>query len=329
MSDTGSTGPEDVASDDLDSNPLTAGRLEKHLARLDAGSYPYRYERTSLAAEIHERYGSLEPASSSGDGVSVAGRVMLLRSFGKLIFATVRDGSGTIQLFVDEAVLGEERFAGFGEIELGDWVGAQGEVITTKRGELSVQVEGFVVLQPSLRPLPDKFHGLTDVEMRSRRRYLDLMVNESARNVAMARAAIVSELRKQFEARGYVEVETPVLLTQATGALARPFATTHNALDLGMYLRIATELYLKRLVVGGIERVFEIGRIFRNEGIDSTHNPEFTMLESYEAFADTTQTSWPWSKRSSQLRPSRRRVPPRSNIKGSRWTSPRPIAAPG
>jgi lysyl-tRNA synthetase class 2 len=159
-------------------------------------------------------------------------------------------------------------------------------VITTKKGEVSVRIDQFELLARALRPLPDKWHGLQDVEMRSRRRYIDLMVNESSRNIAVMRAKIISELRRQFEARGYIEVETPVLLGQATGALARPFATHHNALELDMYLRIATELYLKRLVVGGLERVFEIGRIFRNEGIDSTHNPEFTMLESYEAFAD-------------------------------------------
>ncbi len=169
---------------------------------------------------------------------------------------------------------------------MGDWVGASGAVMTTKKGELSVRVTDFELLQKSLRPLPDKWHGLQDVELRSRRRYIDLMVNEDARRVALVRAGVVSELRRQFEQRGYVEVETPVLLSQATGALARPFQTEHNALGMDMYLRIATELFLKRLVVGGLERVFEIGRIFRNEGVDSTHNPEFTMLESYEAFAD-------------------------------------------
>ena len=174
----------------------------------------------------------------------------------------------------------------FSNLDLGDWIGVTGVVMTTKRGELSVKVDHLELLQKSLRPLPDKYHGLHDVELRSRRRYLDLMVNEEARMVATTRASIVSELRSQFEQRGYVEVETPVLLHQATGATARPFATEHNALDIEMYLRIATELYLKRLVVGGMEKVFEIGRIFRNEGVDSTHNPEFTMLESYEAFAD-------------------------------------------
>ncbi|HEX5696286.1 MAG TPA: lysine--tRNA ligase, partial [Acidimicrobiia bacterium] len=181
---------------------------------------------------------------------------------------------------------GDERFEEFAKVDLGDWLGATGLVMTTRKGELSVRVEEFSVLQKSLRPLPEKWHGLQDVELRSRRRYLDLMVNDEARDVAMKRAAIVSELRRQFESRGFVEVDTPVLLRQATGATARPFATHHHALDMEMYLRIATELYLKRLVVGGFEKVFEIGRIFRNEGIDSTHNPEFTMLEAYQALAD-------------------------------------------
>jgi lysyl-tRNA synthetase class 2 len=171
-------------------------------------------------------------------------------------------------------------------MDLGDWIGASGVVMTTKRGELSVKVDELDLLQKALRPLPDKWHGLADIEQRSRRRYVDLMVNEGARAVAMTRAKIVSELRVQFEKRGFVEVETPVLLHQATGAIARPFITRHNALDIEMYMRIATELYLKRLVIGGMENVFEIGRIFRNEGVDSTHNPEFTMLEAYQAFAD-------------------------------------------
>jgi lysyl-tRNA synthetase class 2 len=211
---------------------------------------------------------------------------MLYRSFGKLQFGTLLDETGTIQLFVDRATIGEDAADRFARLDLGDWVGASGVVMTTRKGELSVRVDDFTVLQKSLRPLPDKWHGLHDVELRSRRRYLDLMVNEETRRVARARAAIVSELRRQFESRGFVEVETPVLLSQATGATARPFATRHHALDMEMFLRIATELFLKRLVVGGMEKVFEIGRIFRNEGIDSTHNPEFTMLEAYQALAD-------------------------------------------
>lgn len=239
-----------------------------------------------MAADLHETYGGLAAASQTEDRVSVAGRLMLHRSFGKLQFGTLNDSSGAIQLFVDQKMAGEDLADRFGELDLGDWIGVEGVVMTTKRGELSVNVDELTLLQKSLRPLPDKFHGLHDVELRSRRRYLDLMVNDEARAVAFARARIVSELRSQFERRGFVEVETPVLLPTATGALAKPFTTHHNALDLDLQLRIATELYLKRLVVGGMERVFEIGRIFRNEGVDSTHSPEFTMLEAYQAFAD-------------------------------------------
>ncbi len=278
----------DAGRDDapLGEDPLTAPRLDKHLARLDAGGYPYRFDRSALAADLHDRYADLGAEAATGEEVAVAGRVMLLRSFGRLTFATVQDVSGRIQLFVDRGSLGDAGYEEFAAVDLGDWIGARGEVVTTKKGELSVRVSSFELLQKSLRPLPDKWHGLQDVELRSRRRYLDLMVNEVSRTVALTRTRIVAELRRQFADRGYVEVETPVLLTEATGALARPFVTHHHALDLAMQLRIATELYLKRLVVGGLERVFEIGRIFRNEGIDAVHNPEFTMLESYEAFAD-------------------------------------------
>jgi lysyl-tRNA synthetase class 2 len=271
---------------DQDIDPLIAGRRAKHDAIVAGGGYPTRYDRSDLAADLHARYAHLDPASSTDDSVSVAGRLMLHRSFGKLQFGTLRDSSGTIQVFMDRGHAGEEVADAFAEVDLGDWLGVTGTMMTTKRGELSVKADEFVILQKSLRPLPDKFHGLQDVEARSRRRYLDLMVNEEARDVAMARTKIVTELRRQFEDRGFVEVDTPVLLSQATGAVARPFATEHNALDMEMYLRIATELFLKRLVVGGLERVFEIGRIFRNEGIDSTHNPEFTMLEAYQALAD-------------------------------------------
>jgi lysyl-tRNA synthetase, class II len=267
-------------------DPLVAARIAKHEEVLGAGGYPYRFERTDLAADLAHRYGSLPPDSSAGDATTVAGRLMNTRVMGRLAFGVLQDRSGRIQLFVSRDVLGDAEFDRFLDLDAGDWIGATGEVITTKKGELSVRVESFTLLTKSLRPLPEKWHGLKDVEARSRRRYLDLMVNERARETALARAAIVSELRRQFEDRGYVEVETPMLLSQATGANARPFTTHHNALDLDLQLRIATELYLKRLVVGGLERVFEIGRIFRNEGIDSTHNPEFTMLEAYEAFAD-------------------------------------------
>lgn len=265
---------------------LIEARRDKHQQVLADGGYPYRFDRTHLAAELHDRFADLPPASETGERVAVAGRLMLQRSFGKLQFGTLKDMSGTIQLFVDSGSAGQDLADRFSQLDLGDWVGASGVVMTTKRGELSVKVDELTLLQKSLRPLPDKWHGLADVEQRSRRRYLDLMVNEEAVRVALTRSRIVGELRDQFTRRGFVEVETPVLLSEATGALARPFVTHHNALGVDLQMRIATELYLKRLVVGGLERVFEIGRIFRNEGIDSTHNPEFTMLEAYQALAD-------------------------------------------
>jgi len=272
----------------LEDHPLTAARL----AKLDEwiaqaiDPYPPGAYRTHTAADIAESHGDLGPGQETDDVVAVAGRVMLARSFGKLLFLTVQDGSGPIQLFVSKATVPDPLFAAAARVEPGDWVSASGPVMTTRKGELSVKVEDLVLLAKSLRPLPEKWHGLTDVEERSRRRYVDLIVNPDARRIAVARAKVVSTLRREFEARGYIEVETPILQIEAGGALARPFVTHHNALDVDLYLRIATELHLKRLVVGGLERVFEIGRIFRNEGIDSTHNPEFTTLESYEAFAD-------------------------------------------
>ncbi|MPZ51997.1 MAG: lysine--tRNA ligase [Acidimicrobiia bacterium] len=265
---------------------LTEGRRRHYQELLDSGGLPTRFERTAQAAELHEQFDHLGAGEETDTEVTVAGRIILLRSFGKLIFATISERSGRIQLFVDRKVLGAEGFAGFERLQLGDWVGATGEVITTKKGELSVRVTDFTILSKSLHPLPEKWHGLSDIETRSRRRYLDLIVNEDARRVALARSSVISELRCQFEERGYIEVETPILAIEATGATARPFHTHHNALGIDMQLRIATELHLKRLIVGGLERVFEIGRVFRNEGVDATHNPEFTMLESYEAYAD-------------------------------------------
>ncbi|MEA3510169.1 MAG: lysine--tRNA ligase [Actinomycetota bacterium] len=267
-------------------DPLVAARIAKHQEALRTGEYPYRFDRSDLAADLHIRFEDIEPGSETGVDVTVAGRLMNVRDMGRLAFGVLQDVSGRIQLFVSKAVLGDEDFARFLELDSGDWIGAAGEVMVTKKGELSVRISSFVLLSKALRPLPDKWHGLKDVEARSRQRYVDLMVNEESRKTALIRAKVISELRRQFEDRGFVEVETPVLLAQATGATARPFETHHNALDLDLSLRIATELFLKRLVVGGFERVFEIGRIFRNEGVDATHNPEFTMLEAYQAFAD-------------------------------------------
>ena len=282
--------PDEPFDDSLElaSHPLTAARLEKLEAIRSGGlePYPVGFEREHTAADVRDRHGELDPGASTGDIVTVAGRIMLHRSFGKLVFLTIEDHTGRIQLFVSKADLSEPLFDLIESSDVGDWVGATGEVITTRKGELSVRVESFVPLAKGLRPLPDKWHGLSDIEVRSRNRHVDLIVNPDSKKIAITRAAIVSELRRQFENRGFVEVETPILLAEAGGALAKPFETHHNALDLDMFLRIATELHLKRLIVGGLEKVFEIGRIFRNEGVDSTHNPEFTMLESYEAFAD-------------------------------------------
>ncbi|GBE23174.1 lysine--tRNA ligase [bacterium BMS3Bbin01] len=219
--------------------------------------------------------------------VSVAGRVVNIRRLGKLSFCVLQDVTGQVQLFVDRRTMGDDRFERFDEdIDAGDWVGATGEVITTRRGELSVRTGEIRLLSKALRPLPEKWHGLRDKESRFRLRYLDLLTNEQARRVAQVRIDTVAALRSAFAEQGFVEVETPMLQSEAGGALARPFVTHHNALDIDMYLRIATELHLKRLVIGGMERVFELGRVFRNEGVDATHNPEFTTLEAYQAFAD-------------------------------------------
>ena len=267
-------------------DPLVATRIEKHRKVIAGGGYPTRFDRTDLASELHDRYADLEPGAETGVEATVAGRLMNVRDMGKLAFGVLQDVSGRIQLFVSASVLGADGFEDFLDLDAGDWIGATGEIVATKKGELSVRVSSVTLLSKALRPLPEKWHGLKDVEARSRQRYVDLMVNSDSRKTALVRAKVVSELRRQFEDRGFIEVETPVLLTQATGATARPFETHHNALDLDLSLRIATELFLKRLVVGGIERVFEIGRIFRNEGVDATHNPEFTMLEAYQAFAD-------------------------------------------
>ncbi len=206
---------------------------------------------------------------------------------GNLSFGVLQDVSGRIQLFIDRRTMGDDAFDRFDEdVDSGDWVGATGEVITTKRGELSVRASEITLLSKALRPLPEKWHGLQDKETRFRQRHLDLIANDDARRVAKVRIDVMSALRRAFTDRGFVEVETPMLQAEAGGALAKPFVTHHNALDIDLYLRIATELHLKRLVIGGMERVFELGRVFRNEGIDSTHNPEFTTLEAYQAFAD-------------------------------------------
>ncbi len=263
-------------------------RLEKlaDLRHKGVDPYPTGFRPTAKAAGLHEQFAGLEAEASTGQQVSVAGRLMAKRDLGKLSFAALQDGTGRIQLFAEEGTLGQDGLATFVELDLGDLVGVSGEVITTKKGELSVRVGELTLLAKSLWPMPEKFHGLADVETRYRQRYLDLIANEEARTVFDLRVGVVRELRREFEARGYVEVETPVLQSEAGGALAQPFITHHNSLGIDLYLRIALELYLKRLLIGGVEKVFEIGRIFRNEGLSPQHQPEFTMLESYEAYAD-------------------------------------------
>jgi lysyl-tRNA synthetase class 2 len=248
--------------------------------------YPVRFDRDRTLSQLRSEFGDLPPGTETEVRVRVAGRIRLLRRQGKLTFATIRDQSGAVQLFVSRAELGEERHAAFNALDLGDWVGVDGTVMTTKKGELSVKVDGFQLLSKALRPLPDKWHGLSDVDTRFRQRYVDLIVNDDARRVFSVRFAAVAAIRAELAGLGFVEVETPVLGHELGGATARPFVTHHNALDVDLYLRIAPELHLKRLVVGGFERVFEIGRVFRNEGVDTSHNPEFTMLEAYQAFAD-------------------------------------------
>ncbi len=247
---------------------------------------PYSYEVTDHAADVAGRHVDLAPGSETGEIVSVAGRLMLRRVQGKLAFGTLADQTGRIQLFAPAASTPE--FESFCALNLGDWIGVSGEVMTTRRGELSVRVDRWELLAPTLRSFPDKWHGITDPDIRYRQRYVDLWVTDEARRIFLMRSRIMSMTRRFMEARGYLEVETPVFHPIPGGALARPFTTHHNALDTELYLRIAPELYLKRLVVGGFERVFEIARVFRNEGLSPRHNPEFTMLECYEAYGDAS-----------------------------------------
>jgi lysyl-tRNA synthetase, class II len=265
-------------------------RLDKvdKLRASGANPYPYRFDRDRTIGEVRAEFGELEAGTETAVEVSVAGRLMLKRDQGRLCFANLRDQSGEIQLFVSQGVVGKDDLSAFTEFDRGDWIGAHGTVMVTRKGELSVKVERFELLAKSLRPLPDKWKGLSDVDTRYRQRYVDLIVNEDARRVFEVRHATVDAIRRHLSERGFIEVETPMLNLQQGGATARPFITHYNALDLDTYLRIALELPLKRLLVGGLEKVFEIGRVFRNEGIDTRHNPEFTMLEVYEAFRDYT-----------------------------------------
>jgi lysyl-tRNA synthetase, class II len=258
------------------------------LRALGVEPYPNRFLRTRSLGEIVAEYGdkTLEELEAAGAEVAIAGRVMTKRGHGKASFATLSDGGAELQLYVRIDSVGERGYRLFELLDRGDFVGASGRVMRTRKGELSVQARDLTFLSKALLPPPEKWHGLADTEARYRQRYVDLMSNAEVRRTFIARSAMVAEIRRFMDARGYVEVETPMMQPIPGGALARPFRTHHNALDMDLYLRIAPELYLKRLVVGGLERVYEINRNFRNEGIDSQHNPEFTMLEFYTAYFD-------------------------------------------
>jgi lysyl-tRNA synthetase class 2 len=269
-----------------------AGERESRLKRLktleENNSSPYksRFDRTHEIKSVREEYENISPGEKTRKTVRLSGRIMALREHGKVSFADIKDGTGNIQLFLNLNNLGK-RYEDFISLyDIGDIVGVEGEVFKTKRGELSIEVKDFTILAKSLRPLPEKWHGLKDVETRYRQRYLDLLINPEVREVFVIRAKVIQLIRDFLNKRGFLEVETPVLQPIPGGAAARPFITYHNALDINLYLRVAPELYLKRLVVGGLEKVYELGRNFRNEGISIKHNPEFTMLEAYEAYAD-------------------------------------------
>lgn len=276
-----------------DEHSTEAELLAQRRAHLDelrkkGTAYPNHFRRDAIAADLHRDYGAKDKAEVESDSVQVkvAGRMMSKRVMGKASFAHLQDMSGLIQLFVKKDDLGEEGYNEFKNLDLGDIIGAEGKLFITKTGELSIHVSKLVLLTKSLRPLPEKFHGLTNQETRYRQRYLDLITNEDTRKVFSTRSRIIDFIRNYLKGCSFVEVETPMMHAIPGGATARPFATHHNALDMDLYLRVAPELYLKRLIVGGIEKVFEINRSFRNEGLSTRHNPEFSMLEFYQAYAD-------------------------------------------
>jgi lysyl-tRNA synthetase, class II len=277
-----------MSQEDLNDQFLV--RREKMNQLREDGIDPFgkRFERTNLAMEIIEEYNDLEKEELEAKNISVtlAGRIMTKRGKGKAGFAHIQDLSGQVQIYVRKDAVGEERYKVFTSADLGDIVGVTGVLFRTQTGELSIKVKDFVFLTKALRPLPDKFHGLKDVEQRYRQRYLDLIMSQESKETFITRSKIIQSMRRYLDDHGYLEVETPMMHAIAGGAAARPFITHHNALDMPLFMRIAIELHLKRLIVGGLEKVYEIGRVFRNEGVSTRHNPEFTMIELYEAYAD-------------------------------------------
>lgn len=273
--------------DQIEDDPIEVRRAKRQ-ALIDAGIDPYghAFDRTADIVELEARYADLADGDTTEDEVSLAGRVMARRVQGKIAFLELMDPTGTIQLFCRINALGETKFEELKDIDVGDWIGIHGVMMRTRRGQLSVAVDSFELLSKSLRPLPEKFHGLTDKETRYRQRYVDLIVNPEVKDTFEKRSKIISSIRRYMDGQGFFEVETPFLHPIIGGANAKPFVTHFNALDRDYYLRIATELPLKRLLVGGFEKVYEMGRIFRNEGMDPYHNPEFTTMEAYQAFTD-------------------------------------------
>ena len=277
-----------MANQEPTMNDQMIARCEKMTELRENGIDPFgqKFDRTALAADLHAEYGDLEKDELNDKHlvVKIAGRMMSKRGKGKVGFADIKDRSGKLQIYVRKDVVGEENYFIFKKADLGDWLGVEGELIKTDMGELTIKPTHVTHLSKALRPLPDKYHGLTDVETIYRQRYLDLIANEESFDKFQKRSKIISAVRAYLDSQMFTEVETPMLQTEAGGASARPFVTHHNALNIDMYLRIALELHLKRLIVGGMDRVYEIGRVFRNEGMDTKHNPEFTVLESYAAF---------------------------------------------
>ena len=269
-------------------NALVRERLRKleELERAGVAPYPARFAVRHLAADLQQEHASLSEEEAAGPEVAIAGRLMSLRGHGKVTFGHLQDGSGRMQIYLSRDALGPEAYDQCKLMDVGDHLGVEGSLFRTRTGELTVRVRTCQLLSKSLRPLPEKWHGLTDVETRFRQRYLDLIANRQVADVFRRRSRLIAEIRRFFDERGYLEVETPMMQPMAGGAMARPFVTHHNALNLTLYLRIAPELYLKRLIVGGFDRVYEINRSFRNEGTSTQHNPEFTMLEFYQAYAD-------------------------------------------
>ncbi len=286
MSEPEDSSAEEPGAEDLPELLAARRRKAERLRAEGVDPFPHVFAGVTPIAEVRGAHEELEPGSETGARVRVAGRIAARRGQGKAAFLDLVDRSGRIQLLARVDVLGEEGFERLLSLDLGDIIGADGQVIASRTGELTISLESITLLAKSLRPPPEKHHGLQDVETRYRHRELDLIASEETRELFMTRAKVVSALRRFLDERGFVEVETPVLQPIYGGAAARPFTTHHNALDRTLYLRIATELYLKRLIVGGLERVYEIGKDFRNEGISHKHNPEFTMLEFYEAYAD-------------------------------------------